>query len=328
MLKYVAKRLLYMVFVFFIMSFVMFFLYNLIPGDPAMAQLEAMKDKVDPVKFQMMYESLRKSMGLDDPIFIRYVRWFWGILHLDFGVSIKYKDAVIKFVGTPLNNTVLLNIFVTILSLGITIPLGIKCAVKKDSFFDSFVQVTTIIGYSIPSFIFALLAIYVFCVELRWFPVSGMQTPQLKGGPWIHFLDKVWHLIVPIFVLTLSSLGGMTRYVRSAMVECLREDYIRTARAKGLREKVVIYSHAWRNALLPVITLIIGWFMSIFSGSIVIENMFSLNGMGKLYYVALNAQDYNVALFTQLFYMILSLLGNLLVDLSYGLVDPRVRITK
>jgi len=136
------------------------------------------------------------------------------------------------------------------------------------------------------------------------------------------------HLTLHLRVLIIGSLGGMTRYVRAAMIDALSMDCIKTARAKGLREKVVIYSHAWRNALLPVITLIIGWFMSIFSGSLVTETMFVLNGMGKIYIDALNNQDYNVALAIQLFYIVMAVLGNLIADLSYGLVDPRVRVNK
>ena len=138
----------------------------------------------------------------------------------------------------------------------------------------------------------------------------------------------MYYLALPLFVMTVSSLGGMTRYVRAAMIDALRMDYIRTARAKGLKERVVIYSHAWRNALLPVITLILGWFLSIFSGSIVIESVFALNGMGRVYLSALNNMDYNLAMGIQMFYIVVTLIGNLLIDLSYGIVDPRIRITK
>lgn len=141
-------------------------------------------------------------------------------------------------------------------------------------------------------------------------------------------LDRLNYLALPVIVMTVAALGSMTRYVRAAMIDALRMDYIRTARAKGLKEKVVIYSHAWRNALLPVITLIISWFMSIFMGSIVIEQIFQLNGIGKMYYVGLMNQDYDMALAVNMLYCIITLLSNLITDLSYGLVDPRVRIDK
>ena len=141
-------------------------------------------------------------------------------------------------------------------------------------------------------------------------------------------LDRIHYLALPVIVMTVASLGSMTRYVRAAMIDALRMDYIRTARAKGLREKVVIYSHAWRNALLPVITLIISWFMSIFMGSIVIEQIFQINGIGKMYYVGLTNQDYDIALAVNMLYCVITLISTLITDLSYGIVDPRVRINK
>lgn len=155
-----------------------------------------------------------------------------------------------------------------------------------------------------------------------------MRTPNFKGTGFAAFKDLMYHLALPLIILIVGSLAGVTRYVRAAMIDALSMDYIKTARAKGLREKVVIYSHAWRNALLPVITLIIGWLMSVFSGSMVIERMFNLHGMGKFYIDALQNQDYNVALAIQMFYIIIALFGNLITDISYGIVDPRVRVDR
>jgi len=159
--------------------------------------------------------------------------------------------------------------------------------------------------------------------------VMGIKTAGIEyANNWEAFTDKLYHITLPVIVMTFGSLGGMTRYVRSAMIDALSMDYIRTARAKGLREKVVIYSHAWRNALLPVITSILGWFLSIFSGSVVIENTFGLSGMGRLYWQGLNNNDFELVLAIQMFYSIVSLTGSLLIDISYGLVDPRVRVDK
>lgn len=328
MLKYIGKRVLYMVFVFLIMSLVMFFLYNLIPGDPARAQLEPVKTTLTAEQYQMRYKQLRQQMGLDDPIIVKYSKWIGGILHGDFGMSTRHKKPVIDLIKAPMGNTIFINIFATVLALGISIPLGIICAVKRNSIMDNVVQVLTIVGYSLPIFVITLISIFFFAVTLRWFPVSGMHSPNFHGTGLVAFMDKMHYLALPLIVMTIGSLGGMTRYVRAAMIESLRMDYIRTARAKGLKEKVVIYSHAWRNALLPVITLIIGWFISIFSGSLVIEQMFNLYGMGKFYMDALMNQDYNVALAVQMFYMVVALIGNLIIDLSYGLVDPRVRVNR
>ena len=155
-----------------------------------------------------------------------------------------------------------------------------------------------------------------------------MQTPGSNYTGFRAVLDKIYYMTLPVLVMTVGSLGGMTRYVRAAMIEALSMDYIRTARAKGLREKVVIYSHAWRNALLPVITVLIGWFISIFSGSLIIEKMFALNGMGQLYYQGLLNNDFELALAIQMFYVLIALVGQLITDLSYGIVDPRVRVNK
>ena len=338
MTKYVLKRIGYMILVFLIVSLLMYSIYNLIPTDPARAQLEGLKQTLKPEQYEARYQLLRKQMGLDDPLIVRYARWmgfapevngsFSGLLQGDFGYSQTFKQSVIDVLPPRMLNTVYLNIFSTILALAITIPLGIFCAVHKKGKFDNTVQVFTIIGYSIPVYIIALLFIWLFAVTLGWLPVSGIETPgnSYTGFRW--FLDRVYYMTLPVLVMTVGSLGGMTRYVRAAMIESLSMDYIRTARAKGLREKVVVYSHAWRNALLPVITVIIGWFISIFSGSLIIENMFSLNGMGQLYYKALTGNDYELALIIQMFYVVIALVGQLITDLSYGLVDPRIRVDK
>lgn len=328
MLKYVGKRIMYMILVFLIMSIVLFFLYNLIPGDPARAELEPIKNKITPEEYQYRYQLARQRLGLDDPMPVRYAKWMNGVLHGDLGMSSIYKAPVNQVIVNPMKITVFINIFSIIITLAITIPLGIFTAVKKNSIFDKSVQVLTIIGYSIPIFIIALLFIYLFAVKLGWFPVSGLNTPNFSGTAWEEFKDTMYHLALPLGVMTVGSLGGLTRYIRAAMIDSLSMDYIRTARAKGLKERVVIFSHAWRNALLPIITLLISWLMSVFAGSLVVERMFNLKGMGDFYISALTNQDYNVAMAIQLFYIILALLGNLLSDLSYGLVDPRVRVNK
>lgn len=338
--KYILKRCMYIVLVFLIVSFLMFMLYNMIPNDPARAELEPLRQTLKPDEYEQRYMALRAEMGLDDPQIVRYLRWmglwtdvdgtFNGLLQGNFGYSNLFKRSVIDVIVDPMSNTIFINIFSTIAALGITIPLGIYCAVHKNGKFDQTTQVVTMLGYSIPVYIIALVFMFLFCVVWRLFPVMGMKTAgaSYAAGSWEEFVDKLHHIALPVIVMTFGSLGGMTRYVRSAMIESLSMDYIRTARAKGLKEKVVIYSHAWRNALLPVITSILGWFLSIFSGSVVIENTFSLSGMGKLYWQGLNNNDFELVLAIQMFYSIVSLVGSLLIDISYGLVDPRVRVDK
>jgi len=338
--KYILKRCAYIVVVFLIVSFLMYSLYNLIPSDPARAELEPLRQTLKPEQYEMQYKQLRAQMGLDDPLVVRYLRWmglwtdtdgktFNGILQGNFGYSQFFKRDVIEAIKDPMSNTIFINIFSTIAALSITIPLGIYCAVHKGKRFDKTTQVVTMLGYSLPVYIIALVFMFFFCVYWRIFPVMGIKTAGIEyANNWEAFLDKLYHIALPVIVMTFGSLGGMTRYVRSAMIESLSMDYIRTARAKGLREKVVIYSHAWRNALLPVITSILGWFLSIFSGSVVIENTFGLSGMGRLYWQGLNNNDFELVLAIQMFYSVVSLTGSLLIDISYGLVDPRVRVDK
>ena len=337
--RYILKRLVYIVVVFMIVSLVMFSLYNLIPSDPARQELEPQRRNMKPDEYEAAYKRLRVQMGLDDPLIVRYLRWIglWkdmngklnGVFEGNFGYSELYKQNVIEVIKAPMSNTIFINIFSTILSLGITIPLGIYCAVHKGKKFDSATQVVTMLGYSIPIYIIALIFMFLFCIVWRVFPVMGTKTAgAVYANGWEEFTDKLYHITLPVIVMTFGSLGGMTRYVRSSMIDALSMDYIRTARAKGLKEKVVIYSHAWRNALNPIVTLVIGWFLGIFSGSLMIENIFGINGIGRVYFTALQNSDNEVVLALQMFYIFISLLGNLIIDIAYGFIDPRIRVNK
>lgn len=340
--KYILKRLGYMVIVMLILSFLMFVVYTMIPFDRAVAEAEQYKQALKNAPnagelYTAKVEQLRKELGTDQNIFVRYLGWlgvvpingtYQGILQGDFGYSYEYDRPAQEVLAEPMKNTIFINIFATIFALAITIPLGIFCAVHRGSRRDTAVQVGTIIGYSIPTFITAIVFIWLFAIILGWFPVSGMKTPGSNYTGMKALLDRLYYMALPLIVMTFSSLGGMTRYVRASMTEALSLDCIRTARAKGLREKVVVYSHAWRNALIPIITLVIGWFLGIFSGSIMIENIFGLNGVGRIYILSLNNKDFEVVLLLQMFYVIIGLLGNLIIDIAYGIADPRVRVNK
>ncbi|MCI6956094.1 MAG: ABC transporter permease [Candidatus Faecousia sp.] len=340
--KYIAKRLGYMLVVMLILSLLMFLVYSMIPYDRAVAEAEPFKQglKNNPNAAELYsakIEELRRELGTDQNVFVRYLGWigvapingrYNGILQGNFGYSYQYDRPALDVLITPMKNTIFINIFATIFGLGITIPLGIFCAVHRGSKRDTAVQIGTIVGYSIPTFITAIIFIWFFAIILGWFPVSGMKTPGSDYVGWQKLKDELYYMSLPLIVMTFSSLGGMTRYVRASMTEALSLDCIRTARAKGLREKSVIYSHAFRNALIPIITLVIGWFIGIFSGSIVIENIFGLNGVGRLYILSLNNKDFEVVLLLQMFYVIVGLLGNLVIDIAYGIADPRVRVNK
>lgn len=348
--KYVLKRLGYMVVVALILTFLMFMIYNLIPNDQAANEvreyIKANKQAAQQMDFDQLYKETSRRLGTDGNLIQRYLRWmglypytpvkdnsneplkFNGLLQGNLGYSYKQAKKVVDVLKVPMSVTVKMNIWATIAGLAITIPLGIVCAVKKGSKFDGGVQIFTIIGYSLPAFITAILFIFVFAAQLRWFPISGMKTLNANYTGFRAWLDEFYHLALPLIVMTFTSLGGMTRYVRAAMIDALSMDCIRTARAKGVKEKTVIYSHAFRNALIPIVTLVIGWFLSIFSGSIMIENIFALNGVGRVYIQSLQQSDFEVVLALQMFYVLISLAGNLITDLVYGLVDPRIRVNK
>ena len=347
MAKYVVKRLGYMLVMVLVLSFVMYFIYNLIPNNraytDARAEIQSLKqgmtEEQKETRFQELYLQYQRRYGTDtNNIVIRYLRWvgvypkydgsYDGLLQGNFGYSYEARDEVLNVVKAPMLNTILINIIGTILALGIAIPLGIVCAVKRGSKTDRVVQVITIVGYSLPTFLICILFIWLFCSILGIFPPSGMKTPGSSYTGMKKILDTMYYLALPLITMTFCSLGGMTRYTRAAMVEALSMDCIKTARAKGLREKTVIYSHAFRNALIPIVTLVVGWFIGIFAGSIVIENLFAINGMGKLMFTSLKTADFDVIILIQLFYVAISLLGNLIIDIVYGLVDPRIRVSK
>lgn len=349
MLKYILKRIGYMLLILVILSFLMYLIYDLIPNDLARQDLEPQKqDLIKAGIYEQRYQELRLQYGQDDSVFVRYFRWiglakgndvyragnlihegkYDGILQGNLGWSRQDGKPAVELIGEPMKNTVYLNVFVTLFTLAITIPLGIFCALKRGSKRDTVVQMLTIVGYSIPVFITAILFIWLLAVVFPVFPVSGMKTP---GADYVGIratLDKLYYMALPAIVMIFTSLGGMTRYVRASMIEAMSMDCIRTARAKGVREKVVIYSHAWRNALIPIMTLVIGWFLSIFSGSIMVENIFGLNGVGRVYITSLTTSDFEVVLALQMFYVSISLVGNLIIDLAYGFADPRIRINR
>lgn len=347
--KYILKRIGYMFIVLVVMSVLLFLIYNLVPNNraytDAKADMTAQKTRLRNASeeekdkmFNDLYLEYQRRYGTDtDNMAVRYLRWvgimpnyygsYSGLLQGDFGYSYEFKDDVINVVQEPLKNTIFINIFATILALGITIPLGIVCAVHKGSKGDQAMQVITIIGYSLPTFVTAILFVWIFCSLLGIFPPSGMKTPGSNYTGWKWFVDRMYYMALPLITMTFCSLGSMTRYVRASMIDALSLDCIRTARAKGVTEKAVIYSHAWRNALIPIVTLVVGWFLGIFGGSLIFENTFGINGMGKLMIVSLRTQDFDVVILMQLFYVAISLIGNLIIDIVYGLVDPRVRVS-
>lgn len=334
--KYIVKRILYMLLVLLVLSFVVFLVYNLLPVDKAsdMAMQEIANNRY--LDYAERYLYWQRKYGLDGNLWTRYFRWlgfapfydgsFNGLIQGNLGTSVVYGKPVSEIISKPLLNTAFLNLISTLLAFAITVPLGVFCARKQGSIRDGLTQAGTIVGYSMPTFVIAILFIWLFAVRWNVFPVSGMSSVGKEYTGFRAFLDTLYHFALPIIVTTFCSLGAMTRYVRASMLDALKMDCIRTARAKGLREGVVVRTHAFKNAVIPVLSIAIGWLIGIFSGSIMIENIFGINGIGKVYFDALTANDNEIALAMQLFYIVLALLGNLLTDIAYGLADPRIRV--
>ena len=324
--RYLLKRLIYIVFVFFIISILMFFIYKAMPGDPVTMMLGDAKNNMRPDDYLELYNRTRAQLGLDKPLVVQYLIWIGNMLTGDFGYSTQYKQQVIQVIGAPMMNTLMLNALSMVVVFVIAIPLGIVTAVRKNGVFDKTVQVLTIVGYSLPQFIVALLVIFAFAVKIPIFPISGIRSPGFTGTGTAYVLDTLWHMALPVIVMAISGIGSITRYVRAEMIDVLRMDYIKTARAKGLREKTVIYVHAFRNALIPIVTIATAWVVSLFGGSIVIENVFLYPGLGQMLINGLMQRDFSVVLTMQMFYVVLSLAGNVIMDIAYTIVDPRVRL--
>lgn len=324
--RYLVKRFVYIVFVFFIISILMFFIYKSMPGDPVTMMLGESRNSMKPEAYQALYDRTRQELGLDKPLVVQYLIWIGNMLTGDFGYSTQYKRQVVDVIGTPMLNTLMLNALSMVVTFAIAIPLGIATAVRKNSVFDKFVQVITIVGYSLPSFIIALLFIFAFAVKIPIFPISGVRSAGFSGSGVELVLDTLWHMALPVIVLSISGIGSITRYVRAEMIDVLRMDYIKTARAKGLKEKTVIYMHAFRNALIPIVTIATAWVVTLFGGSVVIENVFLWPGLGQMLINGLLQRDFSIVLTMQMFYVVLSLTGNVIMDIAYTIVDPRVRL--
>ena len=234
--RYLLKRFIYIIFVFFIISILMFFIYKMMPGDPVTMMLGDVKNNMKPDAYQELYDRTRESLGLNGSLVEQYIRWIGNMLTGNFGYSTQYKKPVTQMIGAPMFNTVMLNLVSMLVTFIIAVPLGIATAVRKNGVFDKTIQVVTIIGYSLPSFIIALLAIFAFAVKIPIFPISGVRTAGLEGNSVQMAMDYAWHMALPMLVMSISGIGSITRYVRAAMIDVLRMDYIKTARAQGLRE--------------------------------------------------------------------------------------------
>jgi len=328
LLRYFIQRIIFLVIVFLSVSILLFGAYRLIPGDPVSRSIgDERPVGVNPYQWAEMQQAERDRLGLDYPLPVQYFRWLTNVLQGDFGHSFIHRRPVNEVLVQPIRTTLKLNAFVMVFTFMIAIPLGITTAVKKGSVYDNTVQTTTLLGFSLPMFITAILGIMVFAVWLGWFPVSGYGTPGFDGTSWQIFMDRMRFLAIPIMISVFASLAPLTRYIRVAMIDSLSQDYVRTARAKGLSEGSVIYRHAFRNSLIPFVTSLMGWVIGLIGGSVVIETIFSINGMGGTMIAALRNLDYNLAMGIQMIFTLIALIGYIVLDIVYILVDPRVRLS-
>lgn len=331
MAKYLFKRFLSLIPVAIVISIVLFTIVKMVPGDPILIaygeELGSEEFSRFPEKREEFIQEKRKEMGLDKDMATQYFSWIGRTLRGELGYSTMKRQNVGEVIKEPLKISIIINILSLILAFSISIIVGIKSAVKRYSVYDSGWQVVSLVFTSMPTFFIGMGLIFLFPVALGWLEFGGM--PSLRGDePFFQtFFAYVRHLILPVLTLTVGSLAGTIRYVRNAMIDVLGKDYIRTARSKGLKEKVVIYSHAFRNALIPVVTIVAGSLVSVFGGSAITENVFAINGIGKLLVDALNQRDFGIVLSLNLFYAILGLLANVIMDVSYALVDPRVKLS-
>jgi len=305
---------------------VIFFVVQLAPGDPARLLLAPGVDEA-------VIEQTRANFGLDQPLPVRYVTWLGSLARGDLGYSYSHGRPVAQVIGDMLPNTLILSGAALLVAFLAGIAIGIVQAVRPYSAADSVLSVIALFFYSMPSFWLALMLILVFSYFARnvwewpiWFPASGVRSPDYDLlGPWDQIKDRISHMVLPVTALSLVLAAGVARYTRGSLLEVVRQDYIRTARAKGLPERTVILKHALRNALIPVVTLLGLYLPVLFSGTVFIETVFAWPGMGKTIVDAIGTRDYPLVMASSLIFAGMVVVGNLVADLLYAWVDPRIR---
>lgn len=322
MKKYILQRMLMLIPLMLGITLITFTVIHLAPGEPVEMQV-AMNPKVS----KDSRERLRKFYGLDKPLHEQYLNWVTSLAKLDFGRSFSPDNRpVIEKIAERLPVTMSLNVIALLIEFGLAIPIGILAATNRDTLLDKGITIFVFMGFAVPTFWLALLLMYLFGVKFNLLPISGLHSLGSDNfGIWRYIYDMGQHLILPILVASFGSLAGMSRYMRSSMLNVIGQDYIVTARAKGLSEKVVIYKHALRNALLPLITLLGFSLPGLIGGSVIFETIFAIPGMGQLFYQSAMARDYPVVMGILVIGAFLTLVGNLVADVSYALADPRIR---
>ncbi len=321
MLNYIVRRLLQLIPVLIGITIISFIVIHLAPGKPT-----DMMTQLSPKVSLEAREKLEKIYGLDKPLHVQYIIWLKKLIKFDFGKSFVDQRPAIKKITERMPITILINLLSIIVIFLISIPIGIKSAVNRDSLFDKTSTLFVFLLFAAPGFWLALILMSFFGVRLGWVPVSGITSLDFENFTIFRkILDLSHHLILPVLVASLGGLAGISRYTRQSMLNVIHADYIRTARAKGLSEHTVIYRHALKNALLPIITIIGLSIPGLISGSVIFESIFNIPGMGRLMVEAVFARDYNIIMGGLVLSALLTLLGNLIADIAYSYADPRIR---
>ncbi|MGU3473978.1 ABC transporter permease [Paenibacillus sp. D51F] len=317
MSTYLIRRLSYMILILLAASFLIFSLYALTPGDFISGNIKLTPERK---------AELREIYGLSKPLMERYFTWMGNALHGDFGYSLAQQKPVLTIFNEYIWNSFLLAVVSTFLTWFIAVVIGVIAAYKQYSWFDTLVMLVIFGAMSIPSFFIGLFLIKIFAVDLHWLPPGGITTTGSNAAGWDYALEVLRHMTLPVAVMTLLGLGSLTRYFRSNMIDVLKQDYIRTARAKGLTERKVLFTHALRNALLPAITLVGFELPALFGGSLIIESIFNWPGIGQLYMKSFGLRDYPLLMGFTMFLAVLTVIGTLLSDILYRVADPRVKL--
>lgn len=319
MTRYVIRRILVSIPLIWALATLTFFIVRLAPGDPLAMYYNP---EIDP----SVMETVRERLGLDQPVHVQYVKWLAALTRGELGVSFSHHRPVAEILAETIPNTLVLTVWSLFLILLVGVVVGVISAVRQYSWVDNTITMGTLFIYSMPGFWLGLMLIILFSLKLGVLPASQMESVDAEYMPaFARWLDRARHLVLPVFVLGVASAASVARYMRGSLLEVIRQDYVRTARAKGLPERTVIFRHALLNALIPIITLLGLYLPFVMSGAVVTETIFAWPGMGRLIIGAIFARDYPVVMAANLLAGIMVVGGNLLADVLYGFVDPRIR---
>jgi len=324
MFPYLVKRVLFMIPLLLGITMICFFVMRLAPGSPTDLQTQ-----MNPKASAEMRQRLMSLYELDKPVYVQYASWLKKLARGDLGTSFSSDHRpVADKILERLPITIAINLLSLIIIIAVAVPIGVLSAVHQDSLFDKVMSVIVFIGFAVPTFWLALLLMIFFGIHLGWLPISGLRSLNYEYlSTWEQLIDLAVHLVLPVFISAFGGLAGLSRYMRANMLEVIRQDYILTARAKGLSERQVIYKHALRNALLPAITILGLSIPGLIGGSVIFETIFAIPGMGQLFYMSVMARDYPTVMGILLIGAVLTLVGNLIADVSYAAADPRIRIS-